>query len=151
MPWWKTYEQSPPTYMLDASRGSPGKDGKSCSFWRALCLKWWYGIPLLMVSVNHVKAFTYRHTHIYTLTQKITCWLYPCPISFQALKSTCPMGPPKHPECTWLRTARNSFTVACRNTEFIVDWNDCSKLRVRPETWQNEMNSSLMFLMMLRE
>lgn len=152
MLWWKTYEQSPLTYMLDASQAPLGKVGKSCSFWKTLCLKWWYAIPLLMASVNHVKAFTSRQTHIHTIIQKITYWLYPRSIiSFQALKSTCPMGLPKHPECTWQRTARNSFTAACRNTEFIVDWNDCFKLRVRPETWQNEMSSSLMFLMMLRE
>lgn len=149
---WKAYEQSPPTYMLDASRGSLGKDGKKRSFWSALCLKSWYAIPLLIASLNHVKAFTYGQTHIYTIIQKITYWLYPHSVThFQALESTCPVGLPKHPECTWLSTARNSHTAACRNTEVIVDWNDCSKLRVRPEMWQNEMNSSLMFLMMLWE
>lgn len=93
------------------------------------------------LSESH-KSFYIRvnpHMHYYT-----TCWLYPHSIiSFQALESTCPVGLPKHPECTWLRAAHNSFTAACRNTEVIVDWNDCSKLRVRPETWQNEMNSSL--------
>lgn len=89
------------------------------------------------------------HIHYYT---EITYQLYPhSVIHFQALESTCPVGLPKHPECTWLSTAHNSYTSACRNTEVIVDWNGCSKLRVRPGTWQNEMNSSLMFLTMLWE
>lgn len=39
MLWLKAYDQSPPTYMLNGSQGSLGKDGKSRPFWRALCLK----------------------------------------------------------------------------------------------------------------
>lgn len=148
MLWWKAYKQPPPTYTPDASQGSPGK----AVHFEELFLKWRLAVPLLMASVNHVKAFTARQTHIYTALPKMTYWLYSCSIiTFQALKSTCPMGLPKHPECTGIRRAHNSFTPACRNTEFIVDWNDCSKLRARPETWQTKKNSSLMFIMMLRE
>lgn len=43
---------------------------------KELCPKWWHTTPLLMASVSHVKAFTYRQTHWCTENNILTVPLF---------------------------------------------------------------------------